>query len=236
MHLLVGLGNPGAGHARNRHNIGFMAMDVVHDVHRFSPWQRKFNGLLAEGRIGTDKVLLLKPQTFMNRSGDSVGEAMRFYKLPVDRLTVWHDELDLAPGKLRIKRGGGAAGHNGLKSIDSHLGPEYRRVRLGIGHPGEKSRVHGHVLGDFAKADEAWLSDLLGRIAAEIPRLLAGDEGGFMSRVVSPPARPAGRTAPGIPASIEAPSPAPPTAPPTAPSRRRPGPFAALADLLKRDR
>jgi PTH1 family peptidyl-tRNA hydrolase len=183
MQLWVGLGNPGAHYALHRHNVGFMALDTIAEVHGFSPAQKKFQGWLHEGRLGSHKVLLLKPATFMNESGRSVGEAMRFYKLDVSALTVFHDELDLAPMKVKVRVGGGLAGHNGLRSIDQHLGPDFRRVRIGIGHPGHKDRVTGHVLGNYAKAEMDPLADLLGAIAAEAPRLADGDDARFMNEV-----------------------------------------------------
>lgn len=183
MRLVVGLGNPGAGYARNRHNIGFMAADELVRRHSFGPWRSKFQGDVADGSIGGEKVLILKPQTYMNLSGQSVAAAARFHKIAVADIVVLHDELDLMPGRVRVKRGGGAGGHNGLKSIDSHLGPDYLRVRLGIGHPGNKDLVTGYVLHDFAKADEAWLDPLLDALAQTMPALLAGDEAGFMNRV-----------------------------------------------------
>lgn len=185
MILVVGLGNPGPEYARNRHNIGFMAADELVRRHSFGPWRAKFQGEIAEGVIGGDKVLVLKPLTYMNLSGQSVGAAARFLKVPVEDIVVIHDELDLAPGRLRVKRGGGAGGHNGLKSIDQHLGQAYRRVRLGIGHPGDKDRVAGYVLHDFAKADQAWLEPLVDAVADAFPLLLKGDEGGFMNRVTT---------------------------------------------------
>jgi PTH1 family peptidyl-tRNA hydrolase len=183
LQLWVGLGNPGAQYAMHRHNVGFMAADAIAAVHGFTPPQKKFQGWLQEGRIGTHKVLLLKPATFMNESGRSVGEALRFYKLGVEALTVFHDELDLAPMKLKVRMGGGLAGHNGLRSIDQHFGPEFRRVRIGIGHPGHKDRVTGHVLGNYAKSEIDPLSDLLGAIAAEAPWLADGDDVRFMNEV-----------------------------------------------------
>ncbi len=183
MILLVGLGNPGASYAANRHNIGFMAADRIHARYRFPAWRARFHGLVSEGLIGGDKVLLLKPATYMNESGRAIGEAMRFFKLTPAAVTVLHDELDLAAGKVRAKTGGGTAGHNGIKSIAAHIGPEFRRVRLGIGHPGEKDRVHGHVLSDFAKADAAWLEPLLDAIAEAAPLLVAGDESRFMTKI-----------------------------------------------------
>lgn len=183
MRLVVGLGNPGAAYARNRHNIGFMAADTLVRRHSFGPWRGKFQGEVADGVIGGERVLLLKPQTYMNLSGQSVAAAVRFQKIELNDVIVIHDELDLAPGKLRVKKGGGAGGHNGLRSIDAHLGPDYWRVRLGVGHPGEKDRVTGHVLNDFAKADEAWLAPLLDAVAEAFPLLLAGDDNGFMNKV-----------------------------------------------------
>lgn len=183
MQLWVGLGNPGAQYALHRHNVGFMAVDAIAAVHGFAAPAKKFQGWLNEGRIGGARVLLLKPATFMNDSGRSVGEAMRFYKLPLDAVTVFHDELDLAPMKVKVKRGGGTAGHNGLRSIGQHLGSDFRRVRIGIGHPGHKDRVTGHVLGNYAKAEMEPLSDLLGAVAAEAPLLAAGDDVRFMNDV-----------------------------------------------------
>ncbi|HEU4986433.1 MAG TPA: aminoacyl-tRNA hydrolase [Rhizobiaceae bacterium] len=183
MLLIAGLGNPGREYANYRHNVGFMAADAIHRRHSFSPWSKKFNALISEGRIGGEKVILIKPQTFMNLSGQAVGEAMRFYKLAPSDLTVLYDELDLAPGKVRVKTGGGAGGHNGIRSLDAHCGKEYRRVRIGIGHPGSKERVTGHVLGDFAKADHEWLDPLLDAVADNIAILVEGDENGFMNKV-----------------------------------------------------
>ncbi|MBV8238276.1 MAG: aminoacyl-tRNA hydrolase [Sphingomonas sp.] len=183
MQLWVGLGNPGPQYAMHRHNIGFMALDAIAEVHGFGPTSKKFQGWLQEGRLGSDKILLLKPATFMNESGRSVGEALRFYKLGTDALTVFHDELDLAPFRVKVKTGGGTAGHNGLRSIDRHLGPDFRRVRIGIGHPGHKDRVTGHVLGNYAKSEIEPLSDLLGAIAADAPLLAAGDDARFMNDV-----------------------------------------------------
>lgn len=193
MKLFVGLGNPGTKYAHNRHNIGFMALDQIASDHGFAPWRKKFQGQLTEGRLGREKVILLKPETFMNLSGQSVGEAMRFFKLTPADITVFHDELDLIPGKCRVKMGGGHAGHNGLRSIHQHIGAEYQRVRLGIGHPGQKDRVAGYVLHDFPKADEVWLDDVLRGIGDGAPNLADGDASRFMNavalRVV--PARPA---------------------------------------------
>src|SRR6476646_5479522 len=185
MQIWVGLGNPGAQYALHRHNVGFMAADIIAEVHNFTPWSKKFRGLIAEGRIGTKRVLLLKPQTFMNDSGDSVQQALRFYKLDVDDLTAFHDELDLAPFKVKVKQSGGTAGHNGLRSIDASLGPDFRRVRIGIGHPGpgRKDLVTPHVLGNYAKSEMESLSDMLAAIAAEAEWLADGDDARFMSEV-----------------------------------------------------
>ncbi|MCR4265758.1 aminoacyl-tRNA hydrolase [Nitratireductor sp. ZSWI3] len=183
MLLIAGLGNPGQQYAGHRHNVGFMAADAIFRRHSFAPWSKKFSALVSEGRLGGEKVLLIKPQTYMNLSGQAVGEAMRFYKLTPADLIVFYDELDLAPGRLRVKTGGGSGGHNGIKSIDAHCGKDYRRVRIGIGHPGDKARVNGHVLGDFAKADQAWLEPLLDAIADNAGLLAGGDESGFMNRV-----------------------------------------------------
>ncbi|MFS4582185.1 aminoacyl-tRNA hydrolase [Phaeobacter sp. C3_T13_0] len=190
MKLFVGLGNPGAKYAGNRHNIGFMALDQIATDHGFSPWRSKFQAQISEGLLDRTKVLLVKPQTFMNLSGQPVGETMRFYKLDPGDVTVLHDELDLAPGKARVKQGGGHAGHNGLRSIHSHIGADYERVRLGIGHPGHKDAVAGYVLRDFTKADEAWLDDLMRGISDGAAHLAAGDGGKFMNAValrVAPP-------------------------------------------------
>jgi len=183
MQIWTGLGNPGPQYAMHRHNIGFMVCDVIAEMHAFGPAQKKFSGWVQEGRIGTEKVLLLKPATFMNESGRAVGEALRFYKLGTEALTVFHDELDLAPFKVKVRTGGGLAGHNGLRSIDKHLGPDFRRVRIGIGHPGHKDRVTGHVLGNYAKAEQEDLVQMLAAIGSEANRLAAGDDVRFMSDV-----------------------------------------------------
>jgi PTH1 family peptidyl-tRNA hydrolase len=184
MLLWVGLGNPEPGMARHRHNIGFLALDVIARRHGFSPWRQRFKGLVAEGVIGGEKILALKPMTYMNASGESVQPAAAFFKIPPAAITVFHDELDLAPGKIRVKRGGGAAGHNGLRSMDQMLGtPDYWRVRLGIGHPGDKTRVTGYVLGDFAKADLDWLLPCLDAVADEAALLAAGETENFMTRI-----------------------------------------------------
>ncbi|MCB2083438.1 MAG: aminoacyl-tRNA hydrolase [Sphingomonadaceae bacterium] len=181
MQIWAGLGNPGPQYAMHRHNIGFMVCDVLADMHGFGPVQKKFQGWTQEGRIGGEKIVLLKPATFMNESGRAVGEAMRFYKLDMDALTVFHDELDLAPFKVKVRTGGGLAGHNGLRSINQHLGPDFRRVRIGIGHPGHKERVHGHVLGNYAKAEQDDLVQMLGAIGAEAEWLARGDDARFMN-------------------------------------------------------
>jgi PTH1 family peptidyl-tRNA hydrolase len=184
MLLWVGLGNPEPGMARQRHNVGFMAVDTIAIRHGFGPWRARFKGLIAEGSVAGQKVVALKPMTYMNDSGNSVQAAAGFYKLPVEAITAFHDELDLAPGKLRVKRGGGAAGHNGLRSMDRMLGsPEYWRVRLGIGHPGSKERVLGHVLSDFAKVDRDWLVALLDAVADAAPLLAQGKPEDFMTKV-----------------------------------------------------
>lgn len=183
MQLWVGLGNPGPQYAMHRHNVGFMALDALAEVHGFSAPKKQFQGWTQEGRIGSDKIVLLKPGTFMNESGRAVRAAMDFYKLSPEDVTVFHDELDLLPMKVKVKRGGGTAGHNGLRSTDAHLGPDFRRVRLGIGHPGHKDRVTGYVLGNYAKAEIEPLSDMLGAIAAEAPWLAAGDDVRFMNEV-----------------------------------------------------
>ncbi|MCK0167541.1 aminoacyl-tRNA hydrolase [Jannaschia sp. S6380] len=200
MQLWVGLGNPGAKYAGNRHNIGFMALDRLAED-QGATWRSKFQGELAELRFGPERVWLLKPATFMNLSGQSVGAAMRFHKLEPADVTVFHDELDLAPGKLRLKQGGGHAGHNGLRSIHQHIGPDYARVRLGIGHPGHKDRVSGYVLSDFAKAEATMLDDLLRGILDGAPHLAARDGAGFSNAValrMNPP-RTAAKTAPQTP-------------------------------------
>ncbi len=183
MQLWVGLGNPGTEYAAHRHNVGFMAADAIHAEHSFNPWRARFQGLLAEGLIAGTKTLLLKPATFMNDSGRSVGEALRFYKLAPGDVTVFYDELDLAPMKVKVRIGGGAAGHNGIRSMAAHIGEDFRRVRIGIGHPGHKDRVTGHVLGNYAKEEREPLAHLLGAIAAETKWLAAGDDVRFMNDV-----------------------------------------------------
>ena len=181
--LIAGLGNPGSQYARNRHNAGFIVVDALHAHGKFGPWKTKFDGQLSEGALGGRKTYLLKPQTYMNLSGDSVGPALRFYKLPLEALVVIHDEIDLAAGKLKVKTGGGDAGQNGLRSITATLGPDYRRVRLGIGHPGEKDKVTGHVLQNFSKDDIAWLEPLVNAMVEAAPLLAKDDDAGFMSKV-----------------------------------------------------
>lgn len=182
--LLAGLGNPGSEYAKNRHNIGFMAVDRIADDFRFPSFKSKFQGELSEQNIDGQKVILLKPQTFMNLSGQSVQAAANFYKIPPAQIFVYHDELDLEASKTRLKLGGGNAGHNGLKSIQQHMGtPDFWRVRLGIGHPGDKERVHGHVLSDFAKADQVWLERLLPALSKHLPLLLSGKGEDYMSKV-----------------------------------------------------
>ena len=183
MKLFVGLGNPGAKYAGNRHNIGYMAVDRIAADHGFGPWRSKFQSVISEGRLGREKVILLKPETFMNLSGQSVGEAMRFHKLESVDVIVFHDELDLAPGKCRLKTGGGHAGHNGLRSIHAHIGEAYDRVRLGIGHPGDKNRVAGYVLADFAKTEADWLDDLLRGISDGAAALADGEGAKFLNAV-----------------------------------------------------
>ncbi|ANV23457.1 MULTISPECIES: aminoacyl-tRNA hydrolase [Agrobacterium] len=183
MKIIAGLGNPGTQYAGNRHNIGFMAVDALQRLPSFAPWSKKFKAEISEGEIAGEKVLLMKPQTYMNLSGESVGEAMRFFKLtPADIIAI-HDELDLPAGRVRIKTGGGHGGHNGLKSLDAHCGKDYRRLRLGIGHPGDKERVHGHVLGDFAKADRVWLEPLLDAIADNATMLVKAEDSQLMNKL-----------------------------------------------------
>lgn len=211
MKLFVGLGNPGAKYAANRHNIGFMALDRIAAEHGFGAWQSKFQGEMSLGQLGSEKVALLKPMTFMNLSGQSVGAAMRFYQLEPGDLMVFHDELDLAPGKLRCKQGGGHAGHNGLRSIHAHIGPEYARVRLGIGHPGHKDKVAPYVLSDFAKSDHVWLDDLMRGIADGAEALAIGDTARFSNAVAQ-------RTAP------------PRKSPPPAPNPVKPAIAPAVAE------
>jgi PTH1 family peptidyl-tRNA hydrolase len=220
MKLFVGLGNPGAQYSLNRHNIGFMAVDAIQASHDFPAWRKRFAGLASEGKLGRESVLMLKPQTYMNESGRSVGEAVRFYKLDLADVIVFHDELDLAPGKVRVKAGGGGAGHNGLKSITAHIGNDYVRVRIGIGHPGHRDLVTNHVLGNFAKADHTGLETLLGAMAEAAPDLAAGKNDKFQSFVAhalaaetdmdvaaEPKAPPAARSKPAPRSEEKAPAP-----------------------------
>ena len=214
MLLLAGLGNPGPSYANNRHNIGFMAVDEIVRRHSFSPWRSRFQADCAEGFLTGEKVLVVKPQTYMNDSGRAVGEALRFYKLAPEEVFVLYDEIDLAPSKVRVKQGGGTGGHNGIRSLEAHIGKDFWRVRLGVGHPGHKDLVHGHVLSDFAKADKVWLDKLLDAVASEIPLLIAGEAPRFMSRVAEivnpprpkPPKKPAGDDGDAPPTSTPSPS------------------------------
>lgn len=228
MQIFVGLGNPGAKYAGNRHNIGFMALDRIAADHGFGPWKAKFQAEIAEGVLGGEKVLLLKPQTFMNLSGQSVGEAMRFYKLEPEDVTVFHDELDLAPGKVRVKQAGGHAGHNGLRSIHQHITHDYQRVRLGIGHPGHKDKVSPYVLSDFAKADQDWLDDVLRGVADGAPDLAAGDAGKFMNAVALRTAPPRSSTS-----GPSAKAPEPRAEAPAAPAEDTRSPLQRLADKFR---
>jgi PTH1 family peptidyl-tRNA hydrolase len=183
MLLFVGLGNPGRDYARNRHNIGFMALEAIARRHGFSSPRARFHGLIREGTIGAERLLLLEPQTYMNESGRAVGEAARFHKIAPEDIIVFHDELDLAPGKCRVKIGGGAAGHNGLRSITAHIGNDYKRIRLGIGHPGDKSLVYSYVLNDFAKSEEPWVEALCETLADNAALIVAGDDAGLQNRI-----------------------------------------------------
>ena len=183
MRLVVGLGNPGTQHVGNRHNIGFMAVQEIARRHGIGPWRRRFQGVATEGLIGAERVLLLLPGTYMNESGRAVGEAAHFYKLALSDIVVLHDEVDLPPAKIRVKAGGGIAGHNGLRSISAHIGNDYRRVRIGIGHPGAKEMVHGHVLGDFSKAEREWVDALAGVIADNAGLLAKGEDATFQNKV-----------------------------------------------------
>jgi PTH1 family peptidyl-tRNA hydrolase len=183
MRLLVGLGNPGTEHVGNRHNIGFMVLQEIARRHGFGPWRRRFQGAVTEGSLGSERVLLLLPSTYMNESGRAVGEAAHFYKLALDDIVVVHDELDLPPGKVRVKAGGGIAGHNGLRSITGHVGNDYRRVRVGIGHPGDKSLVYRYVLSDFAKDERPWVEALAQEIADNAALLAKGEDATFQNKV-----------------------------------------------------
>ena len=194
MRLLVGLGNPGKQYAFNRHNIGFLAVDALAEHFRFSPWRARFQGVIAEGEIGGEKILALKPETYMNLSGQSVGEAARFFKIAPADVIVVYDEIELPPGKVKVKQGGGSAGHNGIRSIDEHLGYDYWRVRLGVGRPDAKENVKGHVLENFAKSDIDWLGELLNAVCDAAPLLIAGDDNKFMNKIAlamnPPPPKP----------------------------------------------
>lgn len=225
MWLLVGLGNPGPEYAGNRHNIGFMAVDEIVRRHSFGAWRSKYQAEMADGEIGAERVIVLKPMTYMNRSGQSVGECARFFKIPPENVVVFHDELELPPGKLRVKQGGGHAGHNGLRDIDAHIGKDYWRVRLGIGRPHDKALVHKWVLSDFAKADAEWLETFLEAVARNTRLLVKGDQGGFMNRVslATQPEKPA----------RDKPAKARPEKPAEAPEKPA-GPATALGDALRK--
>lgn len=227
MYLVVGLGNPGGEYARNRHNIGFMAVDDLVRRHSFGAWRGKYQGDLADGEIAGQRVLALKPMTYMNRSGQSVGACAKFFKIPPENVIVLHDEIELAPGKLRVKKGGGHAGHNGLRDIDAHIGRDYWRVRLGVGRPHDKALVHKWVLSDFAKAEQDDLEKFLDAVAANFPLLLKGDHGGFMNRVAlaTQPPKPV-KPKKDAPAATATPSPRPGTS--------QEGPATALADALRK--
>lgn len=228
MKLIVGLGNPGAKYAGHRHNIGFMALDHIASDHGFGPWKTKHNGVVSEGRFGSDRAVLLKPETFMNNSGQSVNAAMRFYKVEAGDVIVFHDELDLAPGKVKHKVGGGHAGHNGLRSIHAHIGADYARVRLGVGHPGHKDRVSGYVLSNFAKADQDWLDDVLRGCSDGAAHLAAGDPAKFMNAVgmrVSPQRESTG---------TKAAKPKPAAQPEAKPAASEPDTRSAMQKLMER--
>ncbi|HEY0274488.1 MAG TPA: aminoacyl-tRNA hydrolase [Paenirhodobacter sp.] len=233
MQLWVGLGNPGTKYAGNRHNIGFMAVDRIAADHGFGPWKARFQGQVSEGRLGTDRVILLKPETFMNLSGQSVRAAADFYKIPVEAITVFHDELDIAPSRMRVKFGGGHAGHNGLRSIHAHMGEAYRRIRLGIGHPGDKAQVANYVLADFAKADQDWIDDLLRGLSDGASALAAGEDQKFLNAVSlrSHPARSSAGVHPERGATP--PNPVKDTTPATAPEDTR-TPMQKLTDRFSR--
>ncbi len=229
MKLFVGLGNPGAKYAGNRHNIGFMALDRIAEDHSFSGWKRAFQGMVSEGRLGTEKVVLLKPETFMNLSGQSVRAAVDFYKVDLSDIIVFHDELDLIPGKCRAKQGGGHAGHNGLRSIHAHLGDAYGRVRLGIGHPGHKDAVANYVLHDFVKADQDWLDDLLRGLSDGAAYLAESQPEKFMTAVAlrtNPPRESTGVAKPVKPPKAVEDEPTP-AAPPSSP-------LAKLQDFFRK--
>lgn len=230
MLLIVGLGNPGRRYGGNRHNIGFMAVEEIHRRHRFSPWRARFEGETSEGDLGGEKALLLKPATYMNESGRAVAQAMRFYKIAPADIVVIYDELDLPPGKLRMKTGGSTAGHKGLNSIEAHVGKEFRRMRLGIGHPGSRELVNGYVLHDFARADREWIDPLLGAIAENAALLTAGNDSSFMNRVHLATAEEEERPEPKRPAEGSSPS-----EPPAKPRAETGGAFASLKKLFGRE-
>ena len=233
MKLFVGLGNPSSEHARQRHNVGFMAVERIAERHGLGPWKKRFHGLVCEGPIGGNRVMLLKPQTYMNDSGRSVGEAQRYLRIDEGDIYVFHDELDLTPGKLKVKTGGGNAGHNGLRSLSAHIGNEYARVRIGIGHPGSKDAVLHYVLRDFAKADAAWREPLLDAIADAAPRLAAGDDARFLTDVAR--ALKAGEAPPKADASRPERETREPPAPRSHPAGERQGKrVSALAENLKK--
>ncbi|MCW5713495.1 MAG: aminoacyl-tRNA hydrolase [Bauldia sp.] len=239
MLLIVGLGNPGREYEKTRHNVGWMAVDVIHARHRFGPWKKRFQAETSDGMLGGEKALLMKPLTYMNESGRAVGEAARFLKIEPKDIVAIHDELDLPAGKTRIKSGGGGAGHNGIRSLTGHLGPDYRRLRIGIGHPGHRELVHSYVLHDFAKADTAWLVPLLDAIADNAEMLALGNDAGFATRIhlaTNPPAEQtekakATKPAPGKDASAAPPMEAKPAAA-TPPAEEKTGPFARLKRLF----
>lgn len=234
MLLIVGLGNPGAQYQHNRHNIGFMAVDEIHRRNAaFSPWSKKFQAEISDGVIQGQKILLIKPQTYMNLSGQSVREAIRFYKLALTDLVVMHDELNLAPGKLRIKTGGGSGGHNGIKSIDAHCGPDYRRIRLGIGHPGAKELVHNYVLGNFSKADQAWLEPMLGAIGDNAAMLAQNQDSSFMNKVALA-VKDEAATTQKPEQKPESKAPTPPKHAPLADKQDKPIASGPMADMLKK--
>lgn len=240
MKLIVGLGNPGQKYHANRHNVGFLALDRIAADHGFAPWRARFQGEISEGKLGDERALLLKPATFMNLSGQSVGEAMRYLRIEPGDVIVLHDELDLAPGKVRLKAGGGHAGHNGLRSIHQHIGEAYRRLRIGIGHPGHKDRVAGYVLSDFAKDEAAGLDELLRAISEGAVALASGDDAAFMQAIaarMAPPrnsgTRPPLREAP-APKAAPADAPAKPTMKPTAAPTTEPSVAERLRILAER--
>ncbi|MEQ1653633.1 MAG: aminoacyl-tRNA hydrolase [Hyphomicrobium sp.] len=237
MKLFVGLGNPGDKYSGNRHNIGFMAVERIARAHSFSPWRKKFNALTCDGSIGGERVTLLKPETFMNDSGRAVGEAMRFLKIEPADVVVFHDELDLIPGKLKVKAGGGNAGHNGLRSISAHIGNDYPRVRIGIGHPGSKDAVVHYVLNDFAKSERAWVSETLDAISDAAAYLAKGDEARFLTDVARKTQATGDEDAPEKPqprAKVDTVAPAKPAKTPHPAGERANKRQSALADNLKK--